>query len=51
MPRVRSITTIFDLKINAKLVVKFIKSDIFLFFLSLNNIVSDNLSFFPFLLC
>ena len=52
MPRVRRFNTIFHLrKINAKLMLNSQKKIFSHFFISLNNIVSNNLSFLPFLLC
>ena len=50
MPRVRLFNTIFHLqKINAKLMLNSWKTIFSLFFVSLNNIVSNNLQFLPFL--
>ena len=52
MPRVRLFNTIFHLrKINAKLTLNSYNTIFSHFFISLNNIVSKNLSFVSFLLC
>ena len=52
MPRVRLSNTIFHLwKINAQLMLNSYKTIFSHFFISLNNIVSKNLSFLLFLLC
>ena len=52
MPGVRLFNTIFHLrKINAKLMLNSYKTIFSHFFISLNNIVSKNLSFLSFLLC
>ena len=49
MPRVRLFNTIFHLrKINAQLMLNSYKTMFFHFFISLNNIVSKNLSFLSF---